>query len=126
MIAQATTIIDVWRDVTVGPGSLTTNEYGDETETPRDTGDPTKADDPYLSGIPASIIEESRRIVDPTSGDMRLLKYVVGKVTGGTDVAAGDIVGDRKDGTRYRVRSISQKQSVVMTMDRHLELEAAE
>lgn len=122
MIAQATTVIDVWRDATPDVAD-TVNAYGDETETPRDTGDSAQSDDPYLSGVPASIIEESRRIVDPTSGDMRLIRFVVGKVTGGTDVIAGDIVRDRKDGTRYRVRSISQKQSVVMTMDRHLELE---
>ena len=122
MIAQATTIIDVWRDAT--PGTVdTTNKYGDDTETPRDTGDPAQTDDPYLKGIPASIIEESRRVIDPTTSDLRLIRYVVGKVTGGTDIIDGDIVKDRKDGASYRVRSFSQKQSVVMTMDRHLELE---
>lgn len=127
MIASATTIIDVFRDPTPDDipddAATTYDAWGNEIETPRDAGDPALADDPYLKGVFASIIEESRRIPDPTTGDLRLVRYLVGKVSGGTPIEAGDIVQDRADGVRYAVRSISQKKSPVMLTDRHLELE---
>lgn len=126
MIAQATTIIDVWRDAT--PASLpdaqqTVNEWGDETDTPRDTGDPAQADDPYLVGIPASIVEKMQRRPDPDSGDLRVVRYVTGRVGTRTDIRPGDRVKDRKDGSWYAVREAMQPQHTVMELDIRLDLE---
>lgn len=121
MIAQATTIIDVWRDATdasLPESQQTLDEWGDEVDTPRDT-----ADSPYLSDIPASIIEKMQRRPDPDSGDLRTVRYVSGRVGSRTDIRPGDRVKDRKDGSWYAVREAMQPQNTVMELDIRLDLE---
>lgn len=128
MIAQATTRIDVFRDAaadTPEPGDEEIDEWGNEIEGDRpDTPDDVDTDpDPYLRDISASIIERTMRSPDPTTGDPRTVRYVVGRVGNGTDVRAGDIVVDRMRGGRYRVTGWSEPQNVAMRLDRRLDLE---
>ena len=123
MIAQATTIIDVYRDATaptLPDDQQTYDTWGDEVETPRGTGG---TDAPYLSGVKASLIEHTQRVIDPTTGDVRRIRHYAGRVTGGIDIQVGDIVADRADGARYAVRESSQPKSVVQMLDVRLDLE---
>lgn len=128
MNALATTTIDVFRDVdaaaTPDPLDSDVDPFGDEVETPRaDTADDADLDpDPHLRKLPASIIEQTRRPFDPTAGDLRTVKFVVGRVTSGTDIRRGDIVVDRKDGGRYRVNDAVQPQNMAMRLDLRLDL----
>lgn len=127
MIGLATTRIDVFRDLSADTpeDDAARNEWGDEVETPRpDTdADPDLDPDPFIRDEPASIIERTRRFPDPTTGDFRTVRYLVGRVTGGVDVSTGDIIVDRKTGDRYSVTGWSEVQSPVMRLDRRLDLE---
>ena len=73
-----------------------------------------------LTCIPASVIERTQRI--PNDGDLSTVRYVVGRVTGGTDIVDGDRIVDRKTRTVYRVDGWSQPQNFGVRLDRRLEL----
>jgi hypothetical protein len=128
-MTQATTRIDVFRDVdastTPDTGDTDFDEWGNEIETPRpDTDDDEDTDpDPYLRDLPASIIERTMRSPDPSTGDLRTIRYLVGRVTNGTDVQSGDIISDRRTGERYRVAGWSEPRNPMVRVDRRLELE---
>lgn len=127
MIALATTIVDVYRD-TNAPNSGTgeggdVDAWGDEIETPApDTSADTDTDpDPHLRGIPASIIEQTQRVRDDAGG-LRPVRFIVGRVSGRSDVQSGDIIRDRKDGSTYAVTATDKPQNPVIELDLRLEL----
>lgn len=126
MIAQATTVVDVYRDLTPGsePVDVTYDEWGNEIETPRpDTAaDPDTDPDPLLRGVPASIIERQRRFPDPTSGSLVTVSFHVGRVGSEVDVRQGDRLFDRGDARWYRVADVSRPQNPVVRLDQRLEL----
>lgn len=121
-----TTVIDVFRDAdaTAPAGSEDRDVFGDEVETPRQT-DLDPDDDPYLDGVPASIIEQTRRVPDVTSGDLRTVRFVVGRASHGLDIRRGDIVLDRSDGARYRVDAVASPQNPAMPLDLRFDLTRA-
>lgn len=127
MIALATTLIDVYRDATPGSDEetdVTRNEWGDEVDTPRpdtDADDDTDPD-PLTRGIPASIIERTRRVPDENGGNLVPVTFIVGRVSGDVDVRPGDRLYDRNHGAWYAVEDATQPQSPVMLLDRRLEL----
>lgn len=101
----ATTTVAVLR-------GTSTNSYGDEV----DNG--TVA----ASGIPASIIEQTRFTQDPSSGTPRVIRYVTGRLYNGTDVRAGDQIRDERDSTIYIVDSVTTPQHGAIRPDVRLEL----
>jgi hypothetical protein len=102
---NATTTITVLR-------GTETNGYGDEVD------NATVA----ASGIPASIIEQTRFTEDPTSDSGRTVRYVVGRLYHGTDVRPGDRVRDEGDSTIYIVDSVTSPQHAAIQPDVRLEL----
>jgi hypothetical protein len=101
----ATTTITVLR-------GTSTNGYGDEV----DNG--TVA----ASGIPASLIEQTRFTDDPSSDRPRVIRFVIGRVYHGTDVRAGDQIRDEGDATIYIVDSVTTPQHGAIQPDVRLEL----
>lgn len=67
--------VDVFRD------TVTTDrdEFGDDVET---------VNPPVHVGVPVWISEQEQRI--PVDGDLRLVKVLLGRAAGGTDIRAGD------------------------------------
>jgi hypothetical protein len=124
VIALATTIVDVYRDANApDPGTGEGGDvdaWGDEVETETDT-DADSLPDPHLSGIPASIIEQTQRVRDDAGG-LRPVRFVVGRVSGRADVQSGDRIRDRKNGAWYAVTATDQPQSPVIELDLRLEL----
>lgn len=101
----ATTTIAVLR-------GTSTNSYGDEV----DNG--TVA----ASGIPASIIEQTRFTQDPSSNTPRVIRYVTGRLYHGTDVRPGDQIRDERDSTVYMVDSVTTTQHGAILPEVRLEL----
>ncbi len=120
MIGLATTVVDVYRDADAGSATPDVNWFGDEVETPADYT--TAWGTPHISAAPASVIERTQRV--PNDGDLSTVRYVVGRVTGGTDIVTGDRIVDRKDRTVYRVEGWSEPQNFGIRLDRRLELVA--
>lgn len=109
MKARATTTVDVHRDAVADD----TDGYGDATET---------AGPPVYEGIPFSIIEQTQRAPDPTSGSLVPVTALIGRCGAEHDVRKGDRVNDRRDGAWYAVLQVSYPQSPAGTLDRRLEL----
>lgn len=109
MKARATTLVDVHRDADTGDS----DGYGDATETPGP---------PVYEGIPFSIIEQTQRAPDPTSGSLVPVTALIGRCGAEHDVRTGDRVQDRKDGAWYAVLQMSHPHSPAGTLDRRFEL----
>lgn len=125
MIAVATTTIDVYRDADAAlpDASRDTDGWGDEVETPRADANADGKPDPIIPGIPAALLEKSRRVFDPTSGDQRLVVYSMAQVTGNTDVRRGDVVVDQRTGYSYSVTEVVQPISGALVRDLQIDLE---
>ena len=92
------------------------DEYDDPTDTSED--DPTNDD----KAIPASIIETSRKISDPNSGEARVIRYITGRISPVWDVVTGDRLKDDKTGKFYLVVGTSSPQGPAVTPDTKLDL----
>jgi len=75
MIALANTWVDVYR-------STLDSGYGDTIDDNSGT--------PLSAGIPIALSESSRLVDRPDSDTPRIVRTVTGRVTGGTDIRAGD------------------------------------
>lgn len=109
MLARATTTVDVHRDA----DTEDRDGYGDETETPGP---------PVYEALPFSLIEQTQRRPDTTSGTLVAVTALVGRCDGYRDVREGDRVQDRRDGAWYAVTAVSQPQSAYVVLDKRLEL----
>ena len=105
MTFLATTTADVLRGSTL-------NEYQDEV--------PGGA--PIHSGVPVSILERSRITRDPSTGESRTMRYVVGRAVAGLDIRESDRVHDRRTGEIYAVLSLRTRGSIVGHADLEMEL----
>ena len=105
---NATTRVSILR-------GTTENEYGD----------PVDNDTPAATGVPASIVEQSREVTDPTTGTPRVVRFLVGRFYPGTDLQPGDRVKDEQDGTVFIVDVISRPQNPVRAPDVRAELRRA-
>lgn len=128
MLAVATTRVDVYRDYSPNPPGEDEptgldewgnpiNDLEDETETVPDV-DP----DAYLSNVPASIVEQTQKAPDISTGNLVPVRALVGRISGGTDIVDGDVLVDRKTGRRYRVTAWTEPQNPAIHLDRRLEL----
>lgn len=110
MLARATTLVEILRD--------------DDTEDYGGYGDTSEADSPVIAGnVPASIIEQTQRRPDPTTGNLVAVTALIGRVGSRTDVAKGDRIRDLSDGRLYAVVEVVQPQSPIRVLDKRLELE---
>lgn len=109
MKAKATTTVDVHRDA----DTEDRDGYQDETET---TGPPV------YENIPFSIIEQTRRAPDPTSGSLVPVSALIGRCGAEHVIRKGDRIHDRLDGAWYAVADATHPQSPIGTLDRRLEL----
>jgi hypothetical protein len=105
MLALATTTVTVYR-------GTTTDAYGDEQDT----------DTPVHTGIPASIVEQSRRVTTRDDPTPRIVRYTVGRVTAGTDITDQDRLKDERTGAVYIVDAVSQMTSAAVAADLRLDL----
>lgn len=105
MIARATTTIAVLR-------GTSTNAWGDEADT----------DTPVHIGIPASLVEQTRRVTTRDDPTPRIVRYAVGRVTAGTDVTDQDRIRDERTGDTYIVEAVSAMNSAAVAADLRLDL----
>ena len=109
MRARATTTVTVHRDADTSDR----DGYGDETETPGA---------PVYTGIPFSIIEQTRRVPDATTGNLVAVSALVGRCGGEHDIRTGDRVEDT-DGSFYAVEDVTRPQSPIGLTDLRLSLQ---
>jgi hypothetical protein len=86
--------------------------YGDETDT----------DTAVATGIPASLIEQARRVTTRDDPTPRIVRYTVGRVTAGTDVTDQDRIRDERTGDTYIVDAVSSMANPALTADLRLDL----
>lgn len=90
----------------------TTNGYGDEQDN----------DTVAASGIPCSIIEQTRFTQDKSTDTPRVVRYVTGRMYHGTDVRAGDRIRNERDSVVYIVDSVTSPEHAAIQPDIRLEL----
>jgi hypothetical protein len=100
MQAIATTLITILR-------GTTTDGYGDEQDT----------DTPVYTGIPASLIEQSRRVTTRDDPTPRIVRYAVVRLPAGTDVTDQDRLLDERTGVKYIVDAGSFMANPAMAVD---------
>ncbi len=106
MTFTPTTTVSILRGTTV-------NDWGDEVD----------SDTTVATGIPASVMERTLTDIDPSSGDPRTARAVVGGVPAGTDVRDGDRLRDERTDITYAIRSISALSNPVFTPSVRLDLD---
>lgn len=72
-------------------------------EVPEDDTTVREIDGAPASGIPAAITEKNRRVFDEASGELRSVRYMVGRVSSALDVKRGDRLLDERTGIIYSV-----------------------
>lgn len=105
MLALATTTLTVYR-------GTSTDAYGDEQDT----------NTVVHTGIPASLVEQTRRTTTRDDPTPRVIRYTVGRVTAGTDITDQDRLLDERTGAVYIVEAVSSMASAAVAADLRLEL----
>lgn len=105
MLARATTTLSVLR-------GTSTDGYGDEVDT----------DTIVATGIPASLVEQTRRVTSRDDPTPRIVRYAVGRVTAGTDITDQDRLRDERTGDTYIVDAVSSMNSAAIAADLRLDL----
>lgn len=105
MLARATTTLSVLR-------GTSTDGYGDEVDT----------DTIAATGIPASLVEQTRRVTSRDDPTPRIVRYTVGRVTAGTDITDQDRIRDERTGDTYIVDAVSAMTSAAVAADLRLDL----
>ncbi|MER5715720.1 hypothetical protein [Streptomyces sp. NPDC002132] len=105
MQAIATTSVSILR-------GTTTDAYGDEQDT----------DTPIHTGVPASLVEQSRRVTTRDDPTPRIVRYAVARVPAGTDVTDQDRLLDERTGAIYIVDAVSAMTNPAIAVDRRLDL----
>jgi len=90
VIGRVTTTVSILRGTSV-------NDYGDEV----DESTPTH------TGIPASLIEQSRRTYLPAEGAYRVIRFTRCRLTAGTDVRKDDRILDERTNRVYVVTELN-------------------
>jgi hypothetical protein len=74
------------------------------------------------TGVPASILEQTRNRRSPSSQTTGNTRYITGRVPAGTTIAANAIVVDEQSGIEYAVANTRHIQNPVITNDIVLDL----
>jgi hypothetical protein len=105
VIARATTTISITRG-----------------ETADGYGDATPNNSPLYQKVPASIIEQTRRVFTYDSPTPRTVRYYIGRVGAGTDIRNNDTILDEQTGVTYLVDDFSQPSNPTRAVDIKLDL----
>lgn len=105
MIAAATTVVSILR-------GDETNEYGDVVD----------SDTAVYAGIPASIVEQNRRVYLPAEQAYRIVRSYEGRLPSNTDVQKNDRIRDERTNVIYLVVNLADPVALAFTPDRHVEL----
>lgn len=105
MQAIATTTLAILR-------GTDTDDYGDEKDT----------DTPHATGIPASLVEQSRRVTTRDDPTPRIVRYAVARVPASTDITDQDRVRDERTSAIYIVEAVSSMDNPVFAVDRRVDL----
>lgn len=85
-------------------------------------GDPVDADNVVATDLPASIIEQNRRVFVPAENRMTVVRMYTGRLRPGTDVREGDRLRDRADESIYLVEAVSAPASPIGLADVRVDL----
>lgn len=85
-------------------------------------GDPVDGTTVAASGVPASIIEQSKTVNDPASGTPRVVRSIIGRVPAGTPVTGDNRVRDERTGVTYVVDSTTQPSNPLWVQEIRLDL----
>lgn len=85
-------------------------------------GDPVDNDSLSASGVPFELHEFDTRESDPTTGEPRVIRFIIGRCYPTVDIQRGDRVRDERSGVTYVVDGVSRPQSPVGTPDPRIEL----
>lgn len=105
MLSVATTTLTVYR-------GTSTDVYGDEVDN----------DTIAASGIPASLVEQTRRVTTRDDPTPRIVRSATGRVTAGTDITDQDRVKDERTGAVYIVDAVSSMTNAAVAADLRLDL----
>jgi hypothetical protein len=89
---RATTTVSVYR-------GTTTNDYGDQVDT---------TTTPVYTGVPASLIQTSRRQRNPSSGEVRIVHTVRGRLPSNRTVLKGDRLKDERTGRFLVIEEVNE------------------
>lgn len=85
-------------------------------------GDVYDNDTIAASGIPCSLIEQTRNMLTADSPTPRVVHYTVGRIGADTDILETDRVLDEVTGVKYIVQGIARIGNPVMKADLRLDL----
>jgi hypothetical protein len=102
----ATTVVSILR-------GEETNDYGD-------TVDSQVA---VASGIPAAIIESTRRVYLPAEGAHRIVRSFAARMPANTTVLKGDRLRDQRTGATYKIVDLHSQTSPTRILDVVVDLE---
>jgi hypothetical protein len=85
-------------------------------------GDPTDAATVYLSGLPAAIQEQTRRVYGDSAGQDRTIRFSACRLPYGTDVVEDDRIKDETTGVIYAIEELTANTSPVHAADVVLQL----
>lgn len=86
-------------------------------------GDPAGAYAEVATGLPASVVEKTRRTWDKVTQTPRTVRALSGLLGSGTDVRVGDrLRDDSNNGLLYVVKAVTQPRSFGYTPDLELDL----
>lgn len=106
MTFQANTRADVFRadSTDADPANGDENDMGDVVLPPAGAAD---TDSAVIKNEPFSLIERTRRIELPETGELRTVRYGIGRCKGTLDVRQGDRIRDRTTGAIWHVNEKS-------------------
>lgn len=86
-------------------------------------GDTVDSLTPVYTGVPASVMEQSRRGIDSLTQDPRVYRYTTCRLPSGTDVLDTDLIRDEISGKIYAISAVSVLNSPVHVPDLRLDLQ---
>lgn len=105
MQAIATTSVSILR-------GTETDEFGDERDTTI----------PIAEHIPASLVEQTRRVSGRENPTPRIVRYAVARVPARTDISENDRLVDERTGATYVVDAVSGMANPAVLVDRRVDL----
>jgi hypothetical protein len=101
MYAYATTTITIYR------GTDAADRYRDS----------EPSDSAIYSGIPASIINQTKTVVTQDTNEPNIVTFTTGRVGSGTDIKYGDRIMDEQSGVIYLILNARENQNSMMSPD---------
>lgn len=105
----ATTRVTVLRGVGTSP-------FGDSEDLDTEAGTDAQ------TGIPASLIEQTRTSRSPASGAPRVIRTTIARLPAGTDVTEDDRIRDESTGRIYSVDQVNQPAALGFTAELRVDL----